>query len=57
MGDASVGFTIASLGPFLIMILIGLVTRGIDLTEAPEVAPPNINVVSFVTILLWSTSG
>uniref|UniRef100_A0A7S0RF09 Amino acid permease/ SLC12A domain-containing protein n=1 Tax=Pyramimonas obovata TaxID=1411642 RepID=A0A7S0RF09_9CHLO len=57
VGDASVGFTIASLGPFLIMIVIGLMTRGISLTEAPEVAPSNVKMVSFVTILLWSTSG
>mmetsp|Transcript_10957 Transcript_10957/g.18760 ORF Transcript_10957/g.18760 Transcript_10957/m.18760 type:complete len:493 (-) Transcript_10957:505-1983(-) len=57
VGDASMAFTVASLGPFIIMIIIGLATRGIDLHEAPEVVPAKTNLVTFLTILLWSTSG
>jgi hypothetical protein len=57
VGEASVAFTVASLGPFIIMIIIGLATRGIDLHEASEVVPVKTNLVTFLTILMWSTSG
>lgn len=55
VGDASLIFTVASLGPFIIIILMG--AQHIDLVEVVQVVPHNTQWGTFITILLWSTSG
>ncbi|KAK3269567.1 hypothetical protein CYMTET_21999 [Cymbomonas tetramitiformis] len=55
VGSASVWFTVASLGPFVLIILLGL--PKLDLIKTLDVVPEHTNLGSFVTILLWSTSG
>lgn len=55
VGNASMGFTVASLGPFILIILLGL--PHLDLVNVVQAIPEKTNWTSFITILLWSTSG
>mmetsp|Transcript_31421 Transcript_31421/g.68704 ORF Transcript_31421/g.68704 Transcript_31421/m.68704 type:complete len:454 (-) Transcript_31421:171-1532(-) len=57
VGNFSIAFTLASLGPFILIILIG--GSNIDLVDIVEVhvPPQTIEWGTFITILLWSTSG
>jgi len=55
VGSASLAFTVASLGPFIIIIVLG--AQYTDLVEVVQVVPHNTQWGPFITILLWSTSG
>mmetsp|Transcript_23817 Transcript_23817/g.28749 ORF Transcript_23817/g.28749 Transcript_23817/m.28749 type:complete len:461 (+) Transcript_23817:307-1689(+) len=55
VGSASVWFTIASLGPFILIILLGI--SQFDPVRTIEAVPHTPYFNKFIIILLWSTSG
>mmetsp|Transcript_253 Transcript_253/g.771 ORF Transcript_253/g.771 Transcript_253/m.771 type:complete len:464 (+) Transcript_253:13-1404(+) len=55
VASASVLFTVASLGPFLLMLMLGVPKA--DFTAAGSVLHRPVNWSNFITILLWNTAG